>query len=479
MKPIRYILQTYFQQEFNGMLIFVLSIIVFIATNITDFSGSETGMEREVKTGVLFLVALCGIVINMADHLKRLIRSNASILIPNYRKYQLYTAGLILLIFLGWPLYIIAVRDYGFFNHFALYIASTAYLLWIFFTFGAHIANFLAIIWGVRFFYEILGFPVEINVFGFIVDYQLFGHPYMFYCLIILISLAAMAYFVYRYIRNTSFAFTNGENDTTDPYLRDFDRVDRFTARAARKSIKQLIKVKDKEDPAGSYFSRLVQFSLFNPAFLVFSISSLMVLVIFGYMGSVFFLITDDLTKELNYIFLYLVLLFYGISISMLATDFLLHRKILAEMWLRSMLISRTEFTKSVAFIYLIIALKQYLFNSVIFALIIWIIPNFFVKDFLQFFVLGFQVIIVVYAFSLIFSDDIRSENCRGWTLSSIFSLIIVFALVLPARDFFNNSVESWIAIVCISAVAGFLYNHAINVWKNTELDFAGPEMPA
>ena len=95
MKAIGYILLSYFQQ--SPIIQFVIAIIAFIFASIwtlwlpfftmnTDVGIKFTKTRMIHEPWVLFLFALIYLVISMGAHLTRLIKSNASALVPHYRQ---------------------------------------------------------------------------------------------------------------------------------------------------------------------------------------------------------------------------------------------------------------------------------------------------------------------------------------------------------------------------------------------------------
>jgi len=469
MKSIKYILLTYFQQHFFGTLGFIIALVIFLGANIHLFSqigNQENALDKPFE---YFFVALLVMAYIVGMHLNRIIKSNSTALLPNYRRDQLITLTIILSFYILWPIIILGVFGFIILNPLALLLISAIFVLWISFRFGEGIVVALAIIWGVRFFYEVLNFQTKVLYFENISEYISSTFRDIFPISIIILSLICFGLF-FRYIKNVSiYRFLKSKQDNTDPWARDFDRTDPVTEKMMDRIIYKLISTKSQDILS---IIRKFQIYLFGPANIV-STQLINMVIIVLYFFTINLIFTGDFA-EISEDSIVICYLFFSLNSSMLSADFLQHREKLPSLYLQSSFNNRNHFLNAVISSYLIIGVKQFLFLGIAFLSVPLIIPVFSFAKLWPMYLLGFYAYVAVISFSLIFSKIIFSPEAKGWTLTSILFAIISTPIVLALRDIF-----SWQFFVVVGVLCLVLFWLSTITWSKTELDFSGPEMPA
>jgi hypothetical protein len=469
MKSIRYILLTYFQQHFFGTFGFVVALFLFLSANIYLFTQIGVNENTLEKSFDLFLYALLVMVYIVGMHLNRVIKSNSTALLPNYRRDQLITLFIILILFILWPTIILGICGIFILNPLALLLVGAIFVLWISFRFGEGIIVILFIIWGVRFFYEVLNFHTNVSYFENISLFVNSAFGNIFPVFIILLALAAFGLF-FTYLKNVSiYKFLNGQQDNTDPWARDFDRTGPVTEKIMYRIIYKLVSKKSQNILA---IIRKFQIYLFGPANIV-NIQLINMVFILLYFFTIS-LVWGGGFAEISEDFIVVCFLFFFISISILSTDFLQHREKLPVLYLQSYFSERKQFLNIVVFSYLTVAVKQFIFLGIVFLFVPLFMPVLSFVNLWPMYILGFFAYIIVLSLSLIFSKEIISPEAKGWTLTNILFAIISTPIVLALREILTWQFFTVVGVLCL-----ILFVFSIKIWEKTELDFSGPELPS
>jgi len=472
-KAIGYILLSYFQQNFLNILGTVIAIILLLIASIAALGNPEAAVEKIVPTWNYFLVALLFILYVSAMQMKGLIKSNAAALFPHYRRYLLMALGLILAVFLVWPVVITGIRGVPVLASLAMFLFLSCLMLGGLFLFGDNLIVLGALIWLGKLAHEMLGFKSRIKIFGDFSDFSLWGSKSLFPIMVILFSAVAL-FFIARYLLEAPPDFSGKKVDISNQYAKDYDRTNTLTALIANRNLS--LWLKNSRDKKGSVFhtARLLQPSLFSPAYASFTQQLVGIPMLIFYLGTVFYVL---LGTKLELSIIPFLLLIYYMAGAMITTDFLQHRQRLPLIWVQARLNSRKAFAKTIILSYFMVMVKQHLAVS----LGMLILPVFFpvidVLRLLPIIILGFLVFIMLLSFSLLVSDLVRSPECKGWTLFNIIGGILgVTIAIITFKLSLNNTPGTWIFIIVLAVIIALLLWGAYKKWSNTELNFIGPQ---
>jgi len=345
MKAIGYILRSYFQQ--SPIIHFVMAIIAFTIANIWTLWLPFFTMNADVGVKwnrprmihdpwVIFLVALVYLVISMGSHLTRLIKSNASALVPYYRQKQLIAAGILLAVFIVWPTVVTGYDGFPVLSSLAMFLFATSLVLWSSFNFPQNIFTLTIIVWLLRLAYELLGLPTDFKILGSVSDFALFSSNYIFPISLIIISCISFTYFVNHFLNFSILKFSEEDSDNSAPESTiNHDRVDPIAAKFVTRSLSRVLAHKREQMSTMIHTVRLIQFSFFTPTFVVSYLSSVLYLGMLFFMATYMYLSSADIPD--NYI-LAILFMAYPLIAVLMTTDFLQHRNRMPAIWLQAQL---------------------------------------------------------------------------------------------------------------------------------------------
>lgn len=472
-KAIGYILLSYFQQNFLNIMGTVIAIILLLIASITALVNPETAVEKIVPIWNYFLVALLFILFVSAMQMKGLIKSNSTVLFPHYRRYLLMALGLVLAVFLVWPVVITGIRGVPVLSSLAMFLFLSCLMLGGLFLFGDNVIVLGALIWLGKLVHEMLGFKSEIKIFGDFSDFSLWGSKSIFPILVILFSAVAL-FFIALYLLKAHPDFSGKKIDISDQYVKDYDRTNTLTAFIAKRNISLLLKNNRDKKSSLFYIARLLQPALFSPIYASFTQQLVGIPMLIFYLGTVFYVLLG--TKLELGIIPFLLLIYYMVA-AMITTDFLQHRQRSPLIWMQAQLNSRKAFAKAIVLTYVMVMAKQHLAVS----LGMLILPVFFpvigVLRLLPLIILGFLVFLMLLSLSLLLSDLVLSLECKGWMLFNIIGGILGLTYAIIAFKLsFNNTPGTWILIILLAVITALLLWSAYKKWSNTELNFIGPQ---
>ena len=463
MKSIRYILLSYFQQHFFGSLLTVIGILIWLVANYQLLANHAP------KSFLGFFFALLCMTLIMGQHLKRLIKSNSSALLPHYRRDQLIAVAIILPFFVIWPAIILGFFSYPVLRMLALYLFTSAIILWFTFRYGENLLVLLVLVWLIRFNYELVDLPLQLNLSAFFLDFWPFNYPNLMASLFILISIYIYVHFIKNFNRVSILEFENADGDESDPWAKDYDRATRFTKRMAQKMLKPVINIPPNITQRLMHLARSFQFALFSPGFVVYY-NAFMLVVVLLYMGSILLILYSEIGKNPRYI-IPILFLVYQFAASFLSTDFLQHRGRLPFLWLNSQVPTKKSFSKSVVFSYLLVAWKQYVVISLLYTVLLMLLSYSDLSGFIFLYTFGAFVFTVIPLLSLLLSNLVTSPDAKGWM---IFNMIMAFIVVLilfriwHLLSYIHLSIALGICLVLMWAV--------IRKWEHIEMDFSSPD---
>ncbi len=493
MKAIGYILLSYFKQ--SPIIHFVLAIIAFIFASIWTLwlpfftMNSEVGIKFNQTSNIhdpwlLFIAALFYLVSSMGAHLTRLIKSNASALVPYYRQKQLIASGILLTIFIVWPTVVTGYKGFPVLISLAMFLFTANLVLWSSFNFVQNIISFTIILWLLWFVYELLGLPTNFKILGSVSDSAIFSSNYIFPVSLIIISCISLYYFVDHFLNLSIQKFSKEESDNSAPESTiNHDRVDPIAAKFVTRNLSRLLTHKKENKSSLNHTVRLIQFSCFTPSYVVSYLSSVLYLGMLFFMASYKYLLFSEIPVNDHYVLLTLFMAYPLISV-LLTTDFLQHRNRMPAIWLQAQLTSRKGFTRATILTYLLVMGKQYITISLINLVIFLIFPFLSLTNLILIMAMGFIIFVAMLSLSLIVSKRVVSPDCRGWLIPTAGFWILTFMVLmglagsevsLTIFDFLHF--KTWLFIGSLAVFSTVLFRIAVLKWANTEMDFAGPEV--
>jgi hypothetical protein len=509
-KAIVYILLSYFQQNFLNIMGTVVAVILLLVASIASLVNPEAAVEKIVPIRNYFLVALLFILYVSAMQIKGLIKSNATALFPHYRRYLLMAFGLVLAVFLVWPVVIMGILGVSVLPCLAMFLFVSCLVLGGLFFLGDNLIALGVMIWLGKLVHEMLGFKSKVKIFGDFSDFSLLGSTSIFPLLVTVFS-AVVLFLIALYLLKAPTDFSSKKTDISNPYAKDYDRTNALTSVIAKRNISLLLisckslqkkqdiemtppkerhpadrewgvgatrlLLKNNQDKKGSLFhiARLLQPGLFSPAYASLTQSLVGIPLLIFYLGTVFYVL---LGIKFDLMIIPFLLLIYYMVAAMITTDFLQHRQRLPLIWMQAQLNSRKAFAKTIILTYVMVVVKQHLAVS----LGMLIIPIFFpvvsVFRLLPLITLGFLVFIMLLSLSLLLSDQVLSPECKGWMLFNIMGGILGLTIAIMAFKLsFNNTPGTWMFIGVLAVITGLLLWRAYKKWSNTELNFIGPQV--
>jgi hypothetical protein len=394
-KAIGYILLSYFQQNFLNIMGTVVAVILLLVASIASLVNPEAAVEKIVPIRNYFLVALLFILYVSAMQIKGLIKSNATALFPHYRQYLLMAFGLVLAVFLVWPVVIMGILGVPVLPSLAMFLFVSCLMLGGLFFLGDNLITLGAMIWLGKLVHEMLGFKSKVKIFGDFSDFSLWGAKSIFPLLVTVFSGIVLC-LIARFLLKAPTDFSSKKTDISNPYAKDYDRVNTLTAAIAKRDMALLLK--NSHDKKGSLFhiARLLQPGLFSPAYAFLTQSLVGIPLLIFYLGTVFYVL---LGIKFDLMIIPFLLLIYYMIAAMITTDFLQHRQRLPLIWMQAQLNSRKAFAKATILTYVMVVVKQHLAVS----LGMLIIPVFFpvvsLLSFLPLITLGFLVLLFFYLY--------------------------------------------------------------------------------
>jgi len=473
-KAIGYILLSYFQQNFLNILGTVTGIIILLVASIAALVNPETAVEKIEPIRNFFLVALLFILYVSGMQMKGLIKSNATALFPHYRQYLLMAFGLVLAVFLVWPVVITGIRGVPVLASLAMFLFISCLMLGGLFFFGDNIIVLGAMIWLGKLVHEMLGFKSKIKIFGDFSEFSLLGSKSVFPILVILFS-AVVLCLIALYLLKAPPDFPGKKTDISNPYAKDYDRTNALTAFIAKRNMALLLKNSRDKKRSLFHIARLLQPGLFSPAYASITQSVVGITVLILYLGTLFYVF---LGAKFDLMIIPFLLLIYYMAAAMITTDFLQHRQRMPLIWMQAQLNSRKVFAKATILTYLMVVVKQHLALSLGILILPVFSPVVSVLRLLPLIILGFLVFIMLLSLSLLVSDLVLSPECKGWMLFNIIGGILGLTIaIISFKISFTNTPWTWIFIIVLSVITGLLLWRAYKKWSNTEFNFIGPQV--
>jgi hypothetical protein len=456
MKTIKYIFLSYFQQYFFGTLSTLAGfffLIVGLAYIINPNQSTEEAM-------LIFFLAIIVMSFTLSVHAKRLIRSNATALLPEYKKLQIITAGLVMSSFIIIPIIMAVIREIDILPWLAIFLFSSAIIFGVLIRYSDNIFIVLILFWTIRMSYEALGLPIEYNIIQF-------DPAYMLYLAITMIFGSILIYYsnIRRYNEYSVLDFDNGNGDDTDPWSKDYDKSGKFTTKYLNNLVKH-----ERGETKGSnrIINRLMQITMFSPH-QVFPTSAVTVVLVLIYLISLLFLLDPYIFYHVDWAVPILILV-YHISAILITADFLQHRERIAMLWLYSPAGSRREFIQSLIQSYIIVVIRNFLVISMVFVVFGLTTSLLTIPEIFSLFIIGLNINLMLIAVSLLYFEVITSPEAKGWTVTN---LILAFILLPIFLKFMTLLSAVFLGIMCI--ISGIFLAGGIHKLFKVDLDFESP----
>ncbi len=480
MKSIRYIFLSYFQQDLAGILYTVIAVMVFILAALAAVLGKpDAAVENEFSRWNLHFVPFFIMTYIAAMHLKNMIKNNAAALLPHYRRSQLIATGLILALFIFVPVLIRGIQGIPILAPAAMFLFTAGLILWGIFNFGENVLVIAGILWTGKLAHELLGFKAKVMFFDSLNRFSPGGSDTVFPIFIILLSCTLLFLFA-RYVMAIPHKETwDSTRHRTNPYTKEYDRVGPLLGRLTGRIMGKRQKGMTGEGKRSRFqLARVFQSALFSPGVTYFPGTVLFLLVVLFYLFSFFYILGGGFEGGMlkQRVVPFLIMIYY-ISAALLTTDFLQHRHRLPALWLQAQLDSRKTFTGVTILTYLMVAGKQFLGISIYFLLMPVVIPGITYSMVLAMITAGFCIDLVLLSLALLFSDQVVSRECKGWTVSLI--VIGVLPIFIFLGSLIKNSLKYleayWYFLFIFGLTALFLFWRAYKKWMNTKMDFVDP----
>jgi hypothetical protein len=470
-KAIGYILLSYFQQDFWGILATVIAIFILVAASFTAVVDPGVGMEKIESIWHWLLGAYLAVLYISAAHMERLIASDANALLPHYRRYLLIALGLVMVVFLVWPVVITGIRGFPVLTSLAMFLFIPCLMIGGAFI-GANIIVLGVMVWLGKLLHEMLGLKSKIMIFGDFSNFSLLGSKSVFPILVILFSGIVLYLFARNFLK-ASVYFSQKKTYIRSPFDKGYDKMDALTDVIFKRNMERLLKNNRDKKRSLFHISRLLQTSLFSPGYASITQALVSIAVIIFYVGTIMYVFGTDIS---DLAIIPTLLVFYYAAAGMISTDFLQHRQRMPLIWMQAQLNSRKAFAKATILTYVIVVVKQHLALSLGMLIMPVFFPAVSVLRLLPLIILGFLVFIILLSLSLLFSDQVLSPKCNGWLQFNIIVGILIFILARNALKLLFNTPGTWIFIIVLAVFTGFLLWRAYKKWSDTEFNFTGPQ---
>ena len=479
MKALRYILLSYLQQHFFGVLIIVVGFIYFVPGTLMALFGKYGTIRTGFEPWKFFFISFIFILYGVAMHLRSLIKTNTGALLPHYRRNQLIAAGFIVAVFVFVPILCNGLRGFPVLAPLAMFLFTAALILWGLFNFGDNLAVLAVIIWLGKLVHEFLGFKLKIMIFRSLPDFFLLGSKSLFPILVILLSCGLIFLFGLFVLKMPYKDLWDSPKDRTDPFTMDYDRVNNVTLKIMRGKMAALLRNMTGHKKRSLFqVARVLQPALFSPGYssvLNGLIYTMVVLCYIGTIGCVFYSGIDFAKSEMKFSLSSFLVLGYFIGAGMLSQDLLQHRHRLADLWLRVQLNSRKAFARAAILTYLLVTVRQFFMSTILVFSLLALLRVPFLKSLLVA-AAGFVVYTAILAFALLNSEQVVSAECKGWMITVMvvgISASAIFAVIAKGSAYRSPGI--WWFILAAEVFCLFLLWRAVKEWSDIEMNFAAP----
>jgi hypothetical protein len=271
----------------------------------------------------------------------------------------------------------------------------------------------------------------------------------------------------------------NSPKDRTDPFTKDYDRVNNVTSKIMIRKMAALLRnMTGHKKRSLFYLARVLQPALFSPGYSSVLNGLIYMMAFICYIGTIVYVFYggfDFVKFDMKFSFSSFLVVIYFVGAGMLTQDLLQHRHRMADLWLRVQLNSRKAFARATILTYLLVTVRQFLMStiSVFFLLALLRIP--FLKSLLVA-AAGFVVYTAILALALLSSDLVESAECKGWMITTIIggtSASAIFAVIASGSAYRLPGI--WWFILVMEVFSLFLFWRAVKKWSDIEMNFVSP----
>ncbi len=455
MKAVGYILLSYLHQRFWGMVFLISALGIFLFANIMAIYSPNSAFI----IGGSFLFSLMVMTGVTTFHSILLAQSSATDLLPNYRRSQLTASGLLLAIFIIWPMVVMAILGEPALIVLAIYLFFACLMLWSTVYYFINSSLNLIVLLGIglllRDVYRLIGFSPEESVIGLLgID-----GDYFLPIFAIAVSILGFMLFALYYRKMPSSRFTDEliEALCTTGFP---ENADTLAMKISEKSIQRLSRKRRGSKLSVYRWARLIKFSLFSPTNAANNPLSIVVLVLLFTVAHYLHFLDEAWSG--------ILLMLYYMGGMMLAVDMWDHMKFLPETYFRSPLPSRSSFLKTTLFSYLLVAGKGAFYISLAI-----IIDQFYFQlnsweTLPQIIAMGFILSLAHISVSLL-ACDVVILGPIGWYIAHMIAIaLILFTISFGLLSF------AWYFVAASALFSGLLFVLSIRKWLNTDMEFVG-----
>jgi len=450
MKAIAAILRSYLHRR-----VFVLMLIL---AAIYCLTAAIALVKQHPKAAWCFFLYVFAFMSAAAGfHLRQMAEGNAADLLPNYRQYQLVTAGTILAVFLIWPVLFTSLTGVSVWITLAAFLFFACLALWIAFFLENGLIVFagVVIIWWLAVdIYSLATHSPDVSRIGKLAGFV--GVSWPIY--VIAASALGLSIFAFYFL-----SFAHFPEESRNDYKIALETQDWTDPAAVKLAAKTISRLAEKKAGSSRYrLAHLYQFSLFSPIYTA--------PVYYVFFGSFIFcaLITylsfhQQTERDFPLMSFYLPFAYYWMTAA-LASDFLSHQNRMPFIYLQSPLSSINAFRTTVALSYLLTVGRHMLSTTMAMVVLHSLFPWTTWKHLFPLCVMGIILSVIQFSLSLLASRKIATPaRSMGWLIINMCS---VFPLVLFAK--FYSHIWMFVAMV----IGGLLFWLAMRRWSRTELDF-------
>ena len=481
MKALRYILLSYLQQHFFGVMMIVVALIYFVPASLAALFGKYGTIRFGFEPWALHFLSFIFVVYTTAMHLRSLIKTNTGALLPHYRRNQLIAAGLLLTVFISVPILINGFKGFPVLAPLAMFLFAGALMMWGIFSFGENVAVLAVIIWLGKLVHELLGYKLKIMIFPGLPHILFPGSGFWIPVLVIFVS--GVLFFLFGlYILKMPYKDVWGSpRDRSDPYTKDYDKVSNLTFRIVMRKVSGMLeKMTERRKKSPVYLARFLQPALFSPGqssitnSLIYIVGLILYIITIGF---VFYGGVDFAKVEEKFGLASFLILLYFIGIGILTNDLLQHRHRMADLWLRVQLASRKTFARTTILTYIMVTVKQFFVTTLALFVLHALLRQPFLKTLLTV-VTGFVVYSLYLTIAILASESIVSPDGKGWFITAMLTgttASMIYAFVVKGQVYRSPGI--WWFLLVVEVLVLFLFWLGVRKWSNADMNFIGPDM--
>jgi hypothetical protein len=481
-KTFGIILESYFRVHIFASLAIGMSIILLCIALILCSAQPELLLKWGNPQLVLSLGALFFVSLITGYNLRRMVMSNAGALYPYYRRKQLTVMLVIMSVFALLPALVISISGFPPLKTLALFTFIPALLLWGGFTFGESGLVVIGTVWLGKTLWDMLGIPSKFVLLPSLFDVNIFGSAAVPALLVSLGSMAAIYRFCRFFLKVPNFKLPLRHRNVTSAYTVNYDRTNWLSDMMTSWSMGRLLKGVKSGKRISLYSSvRLIRPALFSPITtfvsqtLLYSTLSLLVLGGGVYLYFNLFYADKPVTWQDYAVFLIYI---YHLTGGFASLDFLQHRHRLPVLWVQLPLPSRRHFAWATALSYVTVMVVQALVISALMLVLPMIFGGLPVMRTLVITAAGCVLMLLYSAFTLMWSNNYNSSDGREYMIRMILIGSYVLLIILAAfRRSLDNTPGAWYVLLGLALAALILVGQAFRKWRNTEMNFSGPEL--